>query len=60
MRCLLWRRGLGKEDRSHPPNLLALEESIGGKLVAIYNSAKEEDIIDFSLNIFSKYCETSS
>jgi hypothetical protein len=59
LRCLLWRRGLGAHDRTSPPNLLTLEEVISGKLVAIYNSAKEDEIVPFSLTYFKKYCETS-
>jgi len=57
---LLWRRGLGSFDHENPPNLLSLEEAIAGKLVAIYSSAKEGSIVEFSLQVFAKYCKTSA
>lgn len=40
LRCLLWRKGLGDSNPLQPPNLLTLEDTISGKLVATYNVAK--------------------
>jgi hypothetical protein len=49
LRVLLWRRGLGSSDTEHPPNLLALEESLASKIIATYqNLSKHNELFHFA------------
>lgn len=61
LRCLLWREGLGANNKHSPPDILSLEELISYRIISTYYWSKEyEKIADFTLGIIRRYCEASS